>query len=366
MQVSQIKLENFRNYSAESFDFSENINVITGANAQGKTNLLEAIYILTGSKSFRTRFDRELIKFGGCSAKITADISAMGRKQSMEIVLEAGKRRKILKNGVKKRACDLQGELNAVIFSPEDLSIVRDGAAVRRKFIDNAMVQLRPKYCEYLARYNKLYEHKSKILKEYEQYPDMLKALDDFSEAMAMCSAHIIRYRASFVSRLSQRAQEIHHDFSGEAENLQIKYKTIKTVSNAMLSAQEIFEEILIHQKMHKNAELHSRSCLTGIHRDELDISINNIPARQFASQGQTRTVALSLKLAERLIFLDETGYEPILLLDDVLSELDSKRQAFVLNRIGGGQTFITCCEDEDIAKRTGGRIICIDDGKVK
>lgn len=365
MQLRRIELENFRNYESAEFEFSENTNVICGENAQGKTNLLESIYILTGSKSFRTRFDRELISFDKTQARVAAEIFAYGREQKIELALQSGQRRKMLKNGVTKKKSELQSEILAVIFSPEDLLLVRDGAVARRRFIDTAMCQLRPKYGEYLRRYSKLYEHKSRILKDCEQFPELLKVLEDFSEAMAMCSAHIIRYRASFVSKLSQSACEIHSDFVGGREKLNLVYKTISTVTNPTASANELFEQIMEHQLAHRAAEMASHSCLTGIHRDDIEIMVDGKIARQFASQGQTRTAALSLKLAERQIICDETGHHPILLLDDVLSELDMRRQEFVLNRIGEGQCFISCCEDEAIAARTGARVIKIHGGRL-
>ncbi|MGE4353239.1 MAG: DNA replication/repair protein RecF [Oscillospiraceae bacterium] len=364
MQVYSIILENFRNYKQESFVFTPDVNVITGANAQGKTTLLEAIYLLTGGRSFRTRFDRELIAFNASAAAVRAEIECGGRDQRIELFFNRGSRRKILKNGVKKTTSELSGELTAVLFSPDDLGMVRDGAAARRRFMDVAIAQLRPKYSALISKYARLYDHKSRILRDFCNKPSLLEPLEEFSISMASTSAQIIRYRAAFLRRIAEKAAEIHCEFSGGREELSLNYKTVSTVKDPTAPATEIFSWVMDHQKSHERAEMESRSCLTGVHKDDIEIAINGISARQFASQGQARTAALSLKLAERLLFFEEFETPPILLLDDVLSELDPKRQEFVLNRIGGGQTFITCCEDDGIAGRTGGKVITIEKGR--
>ena len=183
---------------------------------------------------------------------------------------------------------------------------------------------------------------------------------------MCRCSARLIRYRAAYTARLQEAASPIHSDFSGSGEVLSIEYKTVSTVTDPLASEKEIYYQLCDHMESHKRAEMDSAQCLSGAHRDDLEIFINGKAARSFASQGQTRTAALSVKLAEREILLSETGEYPVLLLDDVLSELDGRRQEFVLNRIGGGQTLITCCEDEGISGRTGGKIFFVDQGRVR
>ena len=183
---------------------------------------------------------------------------------------------------------------------------------------------------------------------------------------MCRISAQLIRYRAAYTKRLSETAAPIHADFSAGRESLAIEYKTVGTVRDAFASAKEIYYDLCEHQESHRQAELDSQQCLSGAHKDDLNILINGAAAKSFASQGQTRTAALSLKLAERDILLAETGEYPILLLDDVLSEFDTKRQEFVLNRIGGGQTIITCCEDDGISRRTGGRVMYAQKGKIR
>lgn len=366
MRVEKIALSGFRNYEFETAEFDPGTNVISGQNAQGKTNLLESVYMLSCGRSFRTRFDRELVGFGFSSADILADIESHDRKQTVNIRLRPGTAKKILVNGVKKTGSELSETINAVLFCPDDLNLIKEGAAVRRRLIDNAICQIRPRYAEILTEFNRLYEHKTRILKDWREKPSLLDTLDEFSDGMCRASANIIRYRAAFAARLNAAAPPIHREFSGEGEKLDIKYCTVSSVRDPAAPAREIYYDICDHQEKHRQAELESGQCLTGAHKDDLEISINARPARSFASQGQTRTAALSIKLAEREIFLAETGEYPILLLDDVLSELDVKRQEFVLNRIGGGQTLITCCEDEGISRRTGGRVLFVEKGRIR
>ena len=366
MRINRIALNGFRNYEFESANFESGTNVISGQNAQGKTNLLESVYMLSCGRSFRTRFDRELVGFEYSSADILADVFSHEREQTVNIRLRPGQPKKILVNGVKKAAGDLSGVVNVVLFCPDDLNLIKEGAAERRRLMDNAISQIRPRYAELLSDFNRLYEHKLRILKDWHEKPSLLDTLDEFSDGMCRATAQLIRYRASFVARLNEAAPPIHREFSGEGETLDIKYSTVSTVRDVFASAKEIYYDVCEHQERHRQAELDSAQCLTGAHKDDLDISINGRSARSFASQGQTRTAALSIKLAEREIFLSETGEYPILLLDDVLSELDVKRQEFVLNRIGGGQTLITCCEDEGISARTGGKVLFVEKGRIR
>ena len=365
MEVSRLTLRGFRNYGEAAAEFSPGVNVISGRNAQGKTNLLEAVYMLTGGRSFRTRFDRELIGFDRDEAEISAEFEAAERRQRLVIHLRRGVKKQILVNGVKKSAGELEESLKAVLFCPEDLNLIREGPAARRRMMDMAISQLRPGYGRLLSDYNKLYENKMRILRDFRDDRSMLGALPAFSDGLCRTSAKMIRYRASFAARLAECAAPIHREFSGAGEELSMEYRTVSTVSDPTAPEREIYEQLLAHLRSHAEAELASGNCLTGAHRDDLDIRIGGQSARSFASQGQTRTAALSLKLAEREIILAETGEYPVLLLDDVLSELDAGRQDFVLRRIDGGQTLITCCEDDRIAQRTGGRVLTVEKGRI-
>lgn len=366
MIVQKITLDGFRNYSEFSAEFSDTVNVIIGNNAQGKTNLIEAIYFLTTGRSFRAKNDKELIGFDKDSAFIRANICSGDRTQKLEAYLHRMKRRQFFANDVKlQTAAELSGKLRAVLFCPDDLNLIREGAAVRRRLMDTCLCQLRPRYAAALAEFNKLLDHKTRILRDHHQKPSLLYTLDDFDHRLACMSAELIHYRAAYAALLSEKAALIHKEFSGGTENLKIKYCTVKTITDVTRPAAELLTQILEHQRAHRAAELDAGSCLTGAHKDDLDIEIDGRSARSFASQGQARTAALSVKLAEREIHYDDRGEYPLLLLDDVLSELDVKRQNFVLNHINEGQVFITCCEDVRIASRTGGRVHRINGGKL-
>ena len=364
MIVNSVRMEGFRNYLDETVELSPGINVITGENAQGKTNFLEAVYLLSCGHGFRTRLDSELIAFESDYMKVTGKVFSAEREQSIEIGMRSGTRKQILVNGVRENASNLSDILRVVLFCPDDLNMIKDGAKARRRFMDMAISQLRPTYAALLSEYTRLYEHKKRILSDWREKPSLLNTLDEFSDSLCRCSAQIIRYRAAFARRLTETAVPIHSDFSGSGEELCLNYQTVSTVTDPFAAASEIYAELLEHQKSHREAEIASGNVLSGVHKDDLDIGINGVNARLFASQGQTRTAALSLKMAEREISLEDTNDCPILLLDDVLSELDAKRQEFVLNRIGSGQTLITCCENGQLRERTGGKIIGISAGR--
>lgn len=357
MIVKTLELDFFRNYVHATAVFSPGVNVICGENAQGKTNLLEGVGYLSSARSHRARYDRELIQFGVDYAFLKGEIFAREREFTLEARLHRGERRELLSNGVKlKTAAELSQVLKTVLFCPEDLSLIREGAAERRRFLDDGICQLRPRYTGALAEYRRLYEQKTRILRDWEEKPSLLDTLDDFNLRMAQVGAILIHYRAHFIKRLSALAPPIQGDFSGGREKLELRYETVSTVLDPEAPVKLLLEQLLEHQQSHRRAELEARQCLSGPHKDDLSVEIDGQNARQYASQGQTRTAALSLKLACRELFREDTGEWPVLLLDDVLSELDQRRQSFVLERITGGQVFITCCEDDKKLARDGKR----------
>lgn len=365
MKLRRIVLDGFRNYTDFTADFSPGVNVIWGENAQGKTNLLEAIGFLSGARSHRARGDKELISFHRDRGTITAEVTSRGRDFLLEVQLFRGARRRLFVNHVKcKTAAELGGIVQTVLFCPEDLALIKAGAAERRSFLDHAICQLRPRYAEALAQYSKLLDHKTRILRDWEKHPSLLDVLEDFNEAMARAGALVIHYRAHFVRKLAEKAAQIQTEFSGGRETLALHYATVSTVRDPLGPTVELYEDLRRHQDSHAKAERDARSCLSGPHKDDLVARINGQPARQYASQGQTRTAALSLKLAERELFRDDTGQWPILLLDDVLSELDARRQDFVLRRITGGQVILTGCEAPD-GSFPEGRTLHIVQGKL-
>ena len=357
MILRTLELDFFRNYTHLNCDFDPGMNVIWGENAQGKTNLLEACAYLASAKSHRARYDRELIQFGVDHAFVKGEIFSREREFTQEARLHRGQRRDLFSNGVRlKTAAELGQVLNTILFCPEDLTLIRAGAAERRAFLDDAICQLRPRYAAALAEYKRLYEQKVRILRDREEYPSLLDTLDDFNLRLAQVGALLVHYRAHFVRHLSRLASPIQADFSGGREKLSLRYETVSTVTDPEAPPKVLLEQILDHQQSHKRAELETRQCLTGPHKDDLAVEIDGQNARQFASQGQTRTAALSLKLACREFYREDTGQWPVLLLDDVLSELDSRRQSFILERITQGQVLITCCEDSRAVPAHGKR----------
>ena len=366
MQIDRLSLQDFRNYTVQSLSFDPGCNVIFGENAEGKTNLLEAIAYLSCGKSPRARNDRELIRFEAGSARIVGELQSRQREFKIDITMHRGQRRKMTVNGVTaKSAAALSDVFQTVFFCPDDLYLIREGAAARRKFLDTALCQLRPRYAMVLSEYNKAYEHKTRILRDSEEYPELLTMLPEFSERLVQCGAILIHYRARYIQRLAEYAAVNHAECSGGKEQLDIGYQTVSYVKDQMAEVPELEEQLRQHMTDHRDAEIASRLCLSGPHKDDFTVSINRREAKAYSSQGQTRTAALAIKLAEREILKNTTGEYPILLLDDVLSELDPRRQEFVLNRIAGGQVFITCCEDDRLAELLNGKVFHVKQGNI-
>ena len=367
MIVKELFLDSFRNYHGVTVRFCDGLSVVTGRNAQGKTNLIEAVFYLATGRSFRQINDKELISFSSDSACIRAGVISDGREQTLETRLFRGQRRELYANGVKlKKKSELTGRLSVVQFGPDDLEMIKAGAAVRRKLMDQCLSQLRPGYVASLSEFNRLYENKTRILRDYHDKPSLLELLDDFYLKLAQQSARLIYYRAAFASSISRRAAEIHSDFSSGTESLDINYKTVGGIDAAGRKPEQILPELLEHQKAHYQAELKSGLCLSGAHKDDLEININGVPARKYGSQGQMRTAAVSIKLAERDFHNDDRGEYPVLLLDDVLSELDEARRSFILGRIKDGQVIITCCDDSSVLDLHCGTVIKVERGIIR
>lgn len=366
MIVQTVTLESFRNYGQFHAAFAPGINIITGDNAQGKTNLLEGIAYLSACRSHRARADSELIRFGDRRALVKSQLISRERDFTLEIRLGVGIRRQILCNGVRKKTVgEISGLLKTVLFCPEDLNLIKAGAVERRRFLDDAICQLRPRYAAALAEYRRLLEQKRAILRDWPSKPALLETLEDFNRRLCQTGALVIHYRAHFVRKLGEYAPGIHGDFSSGREALRLHYHTVKTIPDPLAPTQVLVQQLWAHMAAHHQAELDSKSCLSGPHKDDLLVELNGLSVRTYGSQGQTRTAALSLILAEREIFFENDGEYPVLLLDDVLSELDRHRQEFVLNRIQGGQVFITCCESERLSELAQGKVFRIENGRL-
>ena len=347
MILQDLYLRSFRNYGEVKLDFEPGVNLIVGDNAQGKTNLLEAISYLGSGKSFRAQKTSEMIRFGEDFAEVKGKVFAQERQQELRYLLFAGSRpRQIFQNGVKKKsAAELTGVLPTVLFCPEDLLILKMGSSQRRRFGDIVLCQLRPNYDAALTEYHRILEQKSRILKDRFENPCLLDILPEYNTRLCQVGALLISYRARFYEGLGKAAEKFHSQFSGGVENFSLQYKTVSSVKDPFASLHQLTNDLMDHLDSHYRAELETAQCLTGPHKDDFMVSLSGIDLKAYGSQGQTRTAAISLKLAQRELMGREWGEEPVLLLDDVLSELDPGRQDFVLNQIVSGQVFITCCE---------------------
>lgn len=343
MHLEDIELKNFRNYESVSLSFSPSINVLIGENAQGKTNLVESIYFLAMSRSHRSSRDRELIRWDSDFAKVNGQLIKKSHSVPLEIVLS--KRGKIAKMNhlEQKKLSDYIGQLNVILFAPEDLSLVKGSPSVRRRFIDMELGQMNKIYLHHLSQYQRILKQRNQFLKKakYDRKHDALY-LEILTEQLATEGAEVLYYRYRFVNQLTKWAQEVQSDISNEKEELRIRYKTTSNVTDEM-SKEELFNQLQTEYTKAREQEIDQGTTTLGPHRDDLVFYVNDRNVQTYGSQGQQRTTALSLKLAEIELMYEMTGEYPILLLDDVLSELDDSRQTHLLNAIQNKvQTFIT------------------------
>lgn len=358
MIIDRVALRGFRSYTDSAFSFKDGVNIIWGENARGKTNLLEGIMLLSGAASWRTRKRGDLIHFQREAAAVEGSVEARGRSFDIAIRMPLRGKTAYTVNGVaQKRQYDLSEYLRCVLFCPDDLYLVKGGPDKRRRFMDTALGQLRPRYAAILAEYQKLCEMKQFILKD----GGSMTVLPEINDRMVYYGAEIVHYRGAFLFELSREAEIIHRNISKGYEKLELRYKTVSSVDDPSLPPERLRDCLKAHMDSHWEAEMQSRSLLSGPHRDDIEICINGQPARAFASQGQARTAALSMKFGERELFRLDSGEYPVLLLDDVLSELDEGRAAFVASEAVGGQTILTCCTPPDLFP--GAHVIAIGGG---
>lgn len=333
MIIKSLELDHFRNYDSLSMTFDSGTNILYGDNAQGKTNILEAIYLSATTKSHKGSKDRDIVNFAAEEAHIRTYIEKDGLENRVDMHLRKNKSKGIAINGQKiKKAADLLGLLNVVFFSPEDLSIIKNGPAERRRFVDMELCQLDSFYLYNLNNYNKIVNQRNKLLKELYYNPGLKDTLSIWDSQLLSYGSKIIERRIAFVEQLNDIIYEIHRKLSGNKEELRICYEpdvTLEEYEQKLQSGQE--------------RDIRLKQTSTGPHRDDFSFLAGNIDIRKFGSQGQQRTAALSLKLSEIELVKKITKDTPVLLLDDVLSELDSNRQNYLLNSIGDIQTIITC-----------------------
>lgn len=366
MKLTRLSLRDFRNIASLSIEPDEAVNVIYGENAQGKTNLIEAIWLLTGNASFRGAKAGELLRFEKDRASIEAVFADKQREQ--EFTLALGVKREIKLNGVPiKSVNELTGNFLSVVFSPAHLSFVKEGPANRRKFLDIAIGQIRPQYRAYLARYEKLMEQRNALLKNASMYRDLSANILVWDEQLASIGTVLTMYRCDYIAKLKAGAAKIYEGLSGNRERLTVSYAStvfddpfaVKTYEKKWVDR---YKEKLAAQF---DSDVHQGFTETGPHRDDLILLLDGNSARAFGSQGQQRSCVIALKLAEAQILKAAVGEEPVMLLDDVMSELDYSRQNYILNHLSGMQVFITCCETAQLAGLIKGKSFRMEKGAV-
>lgn len=334
MYIEKIKLNNFRNYESLEINLNKNINIIFGDNAQGKTNILEAIFLSSLGKSFRTNKEKEMVKFN--SEKLLVEIFYQKKDRDGKVKIEIGNKKQISLNGIKiKKLSELLGNINIVIFTPEDINILRDGPAKRRRFLDMMIGQLRPNYVYNLNMYLKTIEQRNNYLRQIREENKPEEMLEIWDEKLAEYSEKIYNYRKEFIEKILNKINEIHSGITDEKETLEIEY-----LSNCARK-----DEYLKILKERRKLDIIKGFTTKGVHRDDFVIYINGKEVNIYGSQGQNRTVVLSLKLAELNVIYDEIGEYPVFLLDDFMSELDEKRRKNFLNNIKDTQVILTGTE---------------------
>jgi DNA replication and repair protein RecF len=357
MFIKTLSLKDYRNYLQSEVNFSSGINILFGKNAQGKTNIIEAIYLCATSKSHRTSNDKELINLNKNESHIKLVISKQGIDENIDIHLKKNNRKGIAinKNPIKKLN-ELLGVMNVIIFSPEDLGLIKNGPRERRRFINIELCQLDSIYYYNLQQYNKILQQRNNLLKKMKKNNKIDKTISIWNNQLSIYGSKLIAQRQEFINNLNLIIQKIHSDISGNKENLTLKYE--KNVS-----------DIDFIQKLESNInkDIKFGSTSVGPHRDDIMFLINGIDIRKYGSQGQQRTAALSLKLSEIKLVMEKIDDTPILLLDDVLSELDEDRQKYLIQSLVDIQTIITCTGIEDYIKNSIniGRLYKVSKGNV-
>lgn len=356
MIAQRLSLGGFRNLRETSLSFSEGVNVFYGDNAQGKTNLLEAIWMFTGARSFRTPREKNLIAFGREQASLRLSFSSYGREQEAEITL--GEKKSVLLNGVRLRSSSQLGEsFKAVVFAPGHLSLVKDGPHNRRRFLDGALGVIKPHYRALLSAYGEAVANRNVLLRDIRFHSELLSMLEVYDRQAAANGARILHMRRQYVEALGRFAGEIYEGLSGGREKLAVSY-------SSEIEGEGV-EEYLLCLKNHFEEDLKNESTGIGPHLDDILLTLDGIPARDFASQGQQRSIVIALKLAEAAMLRQATGEMPVALFDDVMSELDYERRNYILNHIEGWQVFITCCTEEILGELARGSRFLIRAGTV-
>lgn len=369
MICNRISAGNFRNITNAEVTFTPGVNILLGDNAQGKTSLLEAIYFVSLGRSFRSVHEADLIKFGEEYSRISLDFSDAVRNQNITIFLSKDKRRHVEQNKVKiTKMSDIIGQFRAVMFCPEHLSLVKDGPSERRAFLDVAISQLRPVYLKSLQKYNQILRQRNQLIKSaFRDRQSFDATIELWSRQLAHEAAVISKFRLWYTRLADEYVKKLFVRMTGEREVPEIIYlgssrQSQEEYSDIALTEEKYFDLLMSNH----DREIAHGATLYGIHKDDLDIYLNGKPARLFASQGQQRSLAITLKLAEGEICKTDCGEYPVFLLDDVLSELDEKRRAFLQNEMNSRQVIMTTCEKEGISKVHGVNVINVTAGEYR
>ncbi len=365
MKVNALAFQNYRNLSDNRIQPSDKVNVIYGNNAQGKTNLLEAIWLFSGGHSFRGAKDAELIRFGENKSKLFLEFYAGSREQKAEILYTGSKKEVIINNVKKNSAAYLAQHFSAVVFSPEHLTLIKNGPSLRRKFIDGSICQQDLRYAVKLNKYNQTLQQRNALLKEISKHKELKDTLEIWDEVLIDLGADIILKRFEFLDKLKISAKELHRGISSGKEELEIKYCSSALKKEEKLNKCEVACLLQKEFKKVRKEDIYLGITNAGPHRDDIEFFINQKSARRFGSQGQQRSIVLSLKLSEARLMAEAFGEPPVVLLDDVMSELDQKRQDFLLKNTEENQVFITCCEPIESQRLKNAKLFEVKEGVI-
>ena len=366
MNITGLNISNFRNIKELEMEPSDGINIIFGENAQGKTNLIESIWLFSGFRSFRGSKDSDLIRFGEDFFRTELDFYGAGRQQNAKMIC-APQTKKIILNSVPLTASSkLLGIFNCVVFAPSYLSLIKGNPSERRKFTDSALCRLRPFYAKLLTDYNKTLIQRNSFIKELKYNNKNYEFLEIWNSNICNKSVQLVNERLKYLEKLSQTASDIYSGLSGSREKLTLRYMMRVSPSKYEFIDSPVDEERALYLlKQNENSDILYGTTNTGAHRDDIEIEIDGLSAKKFGSQGQQRSAALALKLGEAEIIKELTGERPVALLDDVMSELDVNRQDYILNHIRDWQVFITCCEPSTVLRMYDGKTFEIKNGQV-
>ena len=363
MIITRAQLNQFRSYESCVLAPCEGVNVLLGDNGQGKTNVLEALYLTCTGRSHRTRQDRELVRWGADFASVKVEAERRDGSHEVEIILPgsamAGRRKLKIAGQEASRSGELMGHVTGVLFSPEDLRTVKDGPAERRRFVDMALSQIKPAYYYALQRYARALKQRNEVLRAAQAAPSLMGTLDSWDEQLASAGSELMVRRRAYIARLSALAADIHDEISDGRERLEIRYLPSVTMGDDPQSALDMLFAA-------RENDVRRMTTSVGAHRDDVQLMIADRDVRAFGSQGQQRTAALAMRLAELSVMREELDEWPMLMLDDVMSELDPGRRRQLVKRLDGIQTFITCTDEDDLAGAGVGRAWRVENGQLK